>query len=110
LPSGGYAGEFASLSTALGGLDSAMDFASTPTGKEMSDVFRAYPNNIVLAGRATGGEINNRGQTGILWSSNSYSAKNADVFYNHNHINYKIVDPGFYTAKSLGATVRCVAD
>ena len=67
---------FGKLSVELGGpADGATaNSSSTPTGAEMSKVFRSYPNNFLYSGYFTTSSASYRGSHGRYWSSTAYDS------------------------------------
>ncbi len=99
---------FGKLSVELGGpADGATaGYSSTPTGTEMSKVFRSYPNNFLYPGNFSTSSANYRGTQGGYWSSTTAGGYYSYVLsiYGSN------VSPGnVYNTKSLGLSIRCVA-
>ena len=110
LPSGNGTGEFAILSNRLGGLNDAgtaqtMDSSTTPTGEEISKIFRTFPNNFVYSGIVNGSSKNYRSSGGYYWSA---TAGRVDSAY-HFHLSSESVNPGISDLnKNRGKSVRCV--
>ena len=101
---------FGKLSVELGGPanGATADSSSTPTGTEMSKVFRSYPNNFLYSGAVLGGSVYYRGSNGSgrFWSSTAYSSGYAYYL----SLSSSSVYPGsssYY--KYYGWAVRCVA-
>ena len=98
---------FGKLSVELGGPANGAkaDYNSTPTGEEMSKVFRGYPNNFLCSGLFDTSSAYNRGADGHYWSST------AD-YYDYSYYLYlydTVVYPGTYSYdKYLGLSVRCI--
>ena len=98
---------FGKLSVELGGpADGATaNSSSTPTGAEMSKVFRSYPNNFLYSGYFSTSSASNRGSYGYYWSSTTGS----------NNTSYGLglaityVRPGTdYYDKTRGISIRCI--
>ncbi|MBR2836834.1 InlB B-repeat-containing protein [Candidatus Saccharibacteria bacterium] len=74
--------------------------------KSKSDLFRAYPYNIVLSGDKVGQLIQNRPWLGYLWTS---TAGNGRTTYYATLTTINVI-PGTYRAgRQLGFSVRCLA-
>ncbi len=111
LPIGANAGtdttnSFGVLSASMGGNTSTWryDSSSTPTGAVISARLRQFPNNLVYPGMLWQ-SILRRGSSSSYWSSTSY---------NGNHAHHLLVENTqtritVYSAKSVGASVRCLA-
>ncbi len=85
--------------------DETKPYYTGSEGSAISKELRLYPNNFVYSGNVSGG-LNNRGSTGLYWSSAGFDDANAHdlYFYNDN------VSPGTSTArKYTGRAVRCIA-
>ena len=98
---------FGALSVALGGPANGAEAndSSTPTGTEMSKVFRSYPNNFLYSGLASGSLMNGRGSLGCYWSSTageSYASYSLDL--NSSRVS-PATNSGF---KHSGLAARCL--
>ena len=99
---------FGKLSVELGGpANGGTAYSgSTPTGTEMSRVFRSYPNNFLYSGIFSASSASSRGSYGHYWSFTAYSNGNScgldlSDFY---------VYPGDgNSSKYHGLSIRCVA-
>ena len=98
---------FGKLSVELGGPagGATADFSSTPTGTEMSKIFRSYPNNFLYSGNFYTSSAHDRGSDGYYWSSTARNNLDSYVLYLYS----KLVYPGsddYYTYD--GFSIRCV--
>ena len=97
---------FGKLSVELGGPaeGASADSSSTPTGKEMSKIFRSYPNNFLYSGYFSTSSANNRGSSGFYWSSAAIGVGAYYLnFYNTN------LNPGNnYGNKIGGYSIGCI--
>ena len=100
---------FGKLSVELGGPangDTA-NSSSTPTGAEMSKVFRSYPNNFLFSGLFTVSSTTNRGSGGSYWSSTA----DVNTYSYYLALTSTIVYPGTSNnSKYSGLTIRCIAN
>ncbi len=105
----GTAHEYAALTHALGGLSTTMDENTEPTGAEMSDTLRSFPNNFVIMGNrsASGTGIANSRTAGYYWSATGTSGSNgkaarqfslSETYVRHNYV----------MLSNNGQTVRCI--
>ena len=116
LPTGTGSGEFGYLSNSLGGYKNANDIAqamsnsTTPTGAEISNAFRKFPNNFVYSGYISstqGGSIKYRGKEAYYWSSTALGNGSSHLFYG----DFSDIRPGTYYSdnyKSNGGAIRCI--
>ena len=99
---------FGALSVALGGPanGAAAYSSSTPTGTEMSKVFRSYPNNFLYSGYFSTSSASSRGRYGYYWSSTA-----SNNYYSYTLILYSSsVYPGTNSDhKYYGQSIRCTA-
>ena len=106
LPTGkAVTGEFALLDIALGGTGANSSPSTTPTGTDMSKVWRSYPNNFVYSGNVNGSSVNNRGSNGDYWSASRYNDNSAYGLYFNS--DYFIPGRNGYF-KFFGRMVRCL--
>ncbi|MBO7131669.1 InlB B-repeat-containing protein [Candidatus Saccharibacteria bacterium] len=113
-PTGTGTGDFGVLSNSLGGYKNnndealTMNSSTTPSGFEMNEVFRRFPNNFLHSGEASGSSVVNRGFIGSYWSATAGSRLNAYYLYLEQ---YATVGPGTYsTDKYKGKPIRCIID
>ena len=103
---GMISGSFSYLDVRLGGTGDISDDSTNPTGTAMSDKWRAYPNNMLLAGYFNTASANYRGSLGLYWTSGSAGNSNAD----DNYFTIDYVSPSSGGGKGYGNSVRCVVD
>lgn len=98
---------FGKLSVELGGPagGAAADSSSTPTGTEMSKVFRSYPNNFLYSGYFNEYYPLLQGTVGYYWSSTArtYSSSYRLYFY----MSYVYPGTGGYNM-FYGGSIRCM--
>lgn len=106
---GASSGGFSYLDRMLGGNGSGSDSNTTPTGTEMANRYRKYPNNFLYSGHislSTSVTVNSRGSIGFYWSSTTFSNYNAYSMY----IYPNDVRPGTTSDSHTGGEpVRCLA-
>lgn len=102
LPTGTENGDFATLSTSLGGLSTEMNDYTTPTGQEMSDKLYSFPYNYTYVTLLDGAYTNS--SYNQYWSSTAYSGY---VSYSM-ATNLTEVDPTNAISKYDGAPARCM--
>ena len=98
---------FGKLSVELGGPagGATADSSSTPTGTEMSKIFRSYPNNFLYSGYFNTSSADYRGSYGNYWSSTALNNYNSYRLY----LNSTNVYPGTRNySKNYGLSIRCV--
>ena len=98
---------FGKLSVELGGPTdgAAANSSSTPTGAEMSRVFRSYPNNFLYSGLFSTSSAYSRGNYGYYWSSTAGNIRNSYSLY----LDSAYVSPGTdYVSKYSGTSIRCI--
>ncbi len=102
---GATSGGFSYLDTQLGGTGTNATSSTTPTGADMSKIYRSYPNNFLYSGYANSSSVNNRGSYGYYWSS---TASNYGSSYYLNLVS-SLVYPGTdYSSKFYGRSIRCL--
>ena len=107
IPTGVISGDMNNLSIRLGGNYNTMNSSSTPTGAEMSKVFRSYPNNFVYSGNISGSSILSRGSSGEYWTANPLSS--SPTYANFLSLSNSEVSPGNTSRpKSYGEAIRCL--
>ena len=73
----------------------------------VSEIIRAYPNNIVLSGRYQDDSTNDRGLLGTYWSSTSRGNNSAYRLA----LSDSVTHPGDnFHSKFRAMTIRCLAD
>ncbi len=100
---------FGALSVALGGASDGSNANNTtvPTGAEMSNRFRAFPNNFVHSGRYNDSSAGARDTIGAYWTKTSYSFGASFYFF----FTYDEVRPSSSTVgRARGNTMRCVVE
>lgn len=107
LPSGTGSGEFANLSSNLGGLTTSMNANTTPTGSEASKIWRAFPNNFIYSGYFYNRNSAYRGSYGDYWSATSYDKNNA-YYFSINNIG--LGPANSYQTRNYGLSIRCIAN
>lgn len=113
LPTGTGSGEMGLLSNALGGYQEngvAQDMGSstTPTGGEMSAVFRSTPNNVVYSGQYNASSASNRNSNGNYWLATAGSSTGFATYLGIvNHLAKPGTSAG--SATYFGYPVRCIA-
>ena len=113
LPTGTGSGEMGLLSNALGGYQEngvAQDMGSstTPTGGEMSAVFRSTPNNVVYSGQYNASSASSRNSNGNYWLATAGSNTGFATYLGIvNHLAKPGTSAG--SATYFGYPVRCIA-
>lgn len=97
---------FSNLSVSMGGLNTAMNSSTTPTGTMMSNRLRQFPNNFTNSGGYFGTSPSSRGNYGSYWTSVARNNNNAYTLY---LINFNVTPGGYDNGKYFGLSVRCVA-
>ncbi|MBR0431158.1 hypothetical protein IJJ05_02630 [Candidatus Saccharibacteria bacterium] len=102
---GAATGGFSYLDIQLGGTGTNATSSTTPTGADMSKIYRTYPNNFLYSGYAYGSSVGIRGFDGYYWSSTA----------DYNHSSYYLgldsthIYPGTYVnSKGYGYSIRCL--
>ncbi len=102
---GATTGGFSYLDIQLGGTGTTSNSSSTPTGADMSKIYRTYPNNFIYSGEALITSVYYRGSNGFYWSSTA-----SDDFNSYRlALESSGVRPGstsFY--KYYGYSIRCL--
>ena len=100
---GAVSGGFSYLDTQLGGTGSSQE---DNAGEEIvSNRRRSFPNNFLYSGFWFGSSALNRGNNGNYWSRTAYDTDRA--YYLNFYSDYAA--PGTVTNKTLGISVRCLA-
>ena len=116
LPTGKGDGDYGKLSNSLGGYKNAynvaqpMSSSTTPTGAEMSNTFRSYPNNFVYAALIDVDTGNPEFERGAYGQYLTATARNSSEVY-HFVINNTNTNPGTWNLgkKYDAGSVRCMA-
>ena len=104
LPTGKDAsGDFGVLDVAMGGTGA---YQSGDAGTAQSAKWRTYPNNFVYSGGVNGSSVDDRGSSGLYWSSSANSSNGAYYLI----FGSSYVGPGTdRNLKYVGRMVRCVS-
>ncbi len=99
--------DFMNLTYALSGLKNySYDSSTNPTGAQVSNMLRSYPNNFTYSGLWNGSSANSRGYNGYYWSRSASSSNYAYYLY----LTSTYVYPSnFGSSKFNGPSVRCLA-
>ena len=102
---GATTGGFSYLDIQLGGTGTDSTSSTTPTGADMSKIYRTYPNNFLSSGYVNGSSVNLRGSYGYYWSS---TANTGNTSYRLT-LSSTIVYPGTgNNVKYSGNPIRCL--
>ena len=102
---GATSGGFSYLDIQLGGTGATSSSSTTPTGADMSKVYRTYPNNFLYSGYFDTSSAYSRGSYGYYWSSTA--DYNRDSYYLY--FGSSIVYPGTNSYnKYSGYSIRCI--
>ncbi len=101
---GATSGGFSYLDIQLGGTGTYSNSSTTPTGADMSKIYRSYPNNFLYSGRADTSSVGYRGTYGHYWASTAY-----DDHYSYTlRLYHSEAYPTGQLIKHYGGSIRCL--
>ena len=75
-------------------------------GRTAIEAFRSYPNNYLYSGSVTGGSLNDRGASGVYWSSTAYYR---DRSFGLSLTSYSLTPGASGNYRHDGLVLRCIA-
>ena len=103
---GATSGGFSYLDIRLGGTGTDSTQNTTPSGKEMSKIWRGFPNNFLYSGDSTTSSAGSRGSGGYYWSS---TAKDNFMSYHDVLASHSILPGTGSDIRYRGFSIRCIS-